>query len=40
LWQKRIITSEARENASKIRMMLIYQPTGCAEPACRKKTNR
>jgi hypothetical protein len=31
LWQNRIITSEARRDVSKIRMMLIYQPTGCAE---------
>jgi hypothetical protein len=40
LWQKRIITSEARHDVSKIRMLLIYQPTGCAERECRKGTNK
>jgi hypothetical protein len=40
LWQMRIITSEARDDVSKIRIMLIYQPTGCAEQECWEGTNR
>jgi hypothetical protein len=38
LWQMRIITSEARDNVSKIRTMLSGKHTGCAEPECRTGT--